>query len=86
MKNTKHIIAIFFFLISINSFSQEIMKPIEDALQDHFKDNPNTYYIDLDGKLQACVGTWIYNNGIDYFKAVDVIEASAIPRIIVDQN
>lgn len=49
-------------------FCQETIKPIENALQDHFSDNPNTYYKDTNNKLENLVGTWIYDNGVDYLK------------------
>ena len=68
MKNTKYIITLFFFFTSTTFFSQEIIKSIEELSSDKEHENPNTYYVDLDGKLQACVGTWIYDNGTDYLK------------------
>lgn len=68
MKKIKHIITFLVILFSIKNYSQEIIKPIEDALHDHFSNNPGTYYKDTNGKLLNCVGTWIYDNGSDYFK------------------
>jgi len=38
----------------------------------------NTRLFDLDYKIRNVL--------IDYFKAVDVVEASTTPRVIVDQN
>ena len=68
MKNIKSIFSTILLLISCASFSQQTLKSIEVLISDKEINNPNTYYTDLDGKLQACVGTWVYDNGIDYFK------------------
>lgn len=67
MKNIKQIILTSLFLISSVVFAQERIKPIENALPDSFDNNPNTYYKDTNNKLQNCVGTWKYDNGIDVF-------------------
>lgn len=65
MKKIKHIV---FLLLSSNIlFSQSIIKPIENYLQDAEHNNPNTYYKDTNLKLQKCVGKWLYTNGSDYF-------------------
>ncbi|MEZ0006701.1 hypothetical protein ABH942_002078 [Flavobacterium sp. 28YEA47A] len=48
--------------------AQEIVKPIEDLLHDNTSEYPNTYYKDTNNKLQNLVGTWVYDNGTDYFK------------------
>ena len=71
MKNLKNILTLFFFITINFVFSQQVIKPIESLVSDKEHENPNTYYMDgIEGNLQACVGTWIYDNGTDYFKAV----------------
>lgn len=65
---TKKIITmIVIFYASSCLIAQEILKPIEDYLHDIYTNQPNTYYKDTDNKLQNLVGTWIYDNGTDYF-------------------
>ena len=67
MKNIKHLIFLCLYLISYSVFSQGTIKPIEDYLHDSEKEHPNTYYKDTNQKLQKCVGSWLYDNGSDYF-------------------
>lgn len=55
------------YVVSHTVFSQSIIKPIENLLGESQYNNPNTYYKDTNHKLQNCVGTWLYDNGSDYF-------------------
>ena len=55
-------------LLVSNLFAQETIKPIEALLTTDRATNQNTYFKDTNGKLQNCVGTWIFNNGSDYVK------------------
>lgn len=69
MKNIKNILAIAsLFLISNWTQAQQTVKPIESWLHDSYSDNPNTYYKDTNNKLQDLGSTWVYDNGIDYFR------------------
>lgn len=64
----KNIIKICLLLIVSNSFSQSSIRPIEELLTTDRETNQNTYFKDINNKLQNCVGNWIYDNGSDYFK------------------
>lgn len=47
---------------------QEIVRPIEERLRNNYMDYPNSYYKDTNNKLQNLIGTWIYDDGTNYFK------------------
>lgn len=70
MKKLKYIITLLIILFSVKNYSQEVIKPIEELLGAKERENPNTYYKDANNLLQNCVGTWVYDNGSDYFKIV----------------
>ncbi|MEZ0006700.1 hypothetical protein ABH942_002077 [Flavobacterium sp. 28YEA47A] len=55
-------------LVAFSMKAQEIVRPIEDRLRNNYMDYPNSYYKDTNNKLQNLVGSWVYDNGADYFK------------------
>ncbi|WP_277016018.1 DUF6705 family protein [Flavobacterium lindanitolerans] len=66
LKNTIVIIAL--LLITFSMKGQEIVRPIEERLRNNYMDYPNSYYKDTNNKLQNLIGTWIYDDGTNYFK------------------
>lgn len=69
MKKLKKIIGtVGLLLITFSVKAQEIVRPIEDRLRNNYMDYPNSYYKDTNNKLQNLVGSWVYDNGSDYFK------------------
>ncbi|MGJ1269539.1 DUF6705 family protein [Sphingobacterium spiritivorum] len=54
-------------LVAVSMKAQLTEKPIENYLTDIYTNQPNTYYKDTDNKLKNLVGTWVYENGTDYF-------------------
>lgn len=67
MKKIKFTLFLCLILASHTVLSQSTIKPIEDLLGAAESDYPNTYFKDTNHKLQDCVGTWLYDNGTDYF-------------------
>lgn len=68
MKKIQYLAFISLYLITYYSFSQNTIKPIENLLTESEHNNRNVYFKDTNLKLQNCVGTWLYDNGSDYFK------------------
>ena len=69
MKKIKNILTIASLLLISNLIqAQQTVKPIESWLHDSYSDNPNTYYKDTNNKLQDLASTWVYDNGVDYFR------------------
>jgi hypothetical protein len=68
MKNLNIFFTVLLLLFSMTINAQETVKPLENYLTDGYCEFPHTYYKDTNGKLQNCVGTWVYDNGTDYFK------------------
>jgi hypothetical protein len=68
MKNINKFFIALILLCSMAANAQATVKPLENYLTDGYCEFPHTYYKDTNGKLQNCVGTWVYDNGTDYFK------------------
>ncbi|MGJ1269540.1 DUF6705 family protein [Sphingobacterium spiritivorum] len=69
MKNLKKICGVIgLIFVTFSMKAQEIVRPVEDRLRNNYMDYPNSYYKDTNNKLQNLVGSWVYENGSDYFK------------------
>jgi hypothetical protein len=67
----KNIITLLCF-ICVNLQAQNIIIPIENTSEHTLEDNH--YYKDVNNLLDKYTGTWIFDNGIDYFEIVFYVE------------
>ncbi|WP_375238302.1 DUF6705 family protein [Aurantibacter sp.] len=68
----KKILFILILFICVNLQAQDIIIPIEDTSEHTSEDNH--YYKDVNNLLDKYTGTWIFDNGIDYFEIVFYVE------------
>ncbi|WP_375238301.1 DUF6705 family protein [Aurantibacter sp.] len=71
MKNIKTLFILIGFICA-NIQAQDIIIPIENTSEHTSEDNH--YYKDVNNLLDKYTGTWIFDNGIDYFEIVFYVE------------